>query len=229
MADSPIPYGRKTQHAPDVAAMHVLWITAGLGCDGDSIAMTAATRPSLEDLVLGAIPGLPEFHLHHPVLAYENGDEFLEAFGISRLRAASARSCSWWKGRSRTSGVRPRVAGPRWASTGKPASRSRPARGSIGWHPHAWGVVAAGTCAAYGGIHAIEGNPTGCMGLPDYLGWNWRSKTGASHRLCTGMPRPAGQLHGSAALPAQAGGRAGAHDSSRRAIATGLALRRNRP
>jgi hypothetical protein len=26
--------------------IHVLWITAGLGCDGDSIAMTAATQPS---------------------------------------------------------------------------------------------------------------------------------------------------------------------------------------
>ncbi len=35
--------------------------------------------------------------------------------------------------------------------------------------------VAAGACAAFGGIHAMEGNPTGCMGLPDYLGANWRS------------------------------------------------------
>jgi hydrogenase small subunit len=39
-------------------------------------------------------------------------------------------------------------------------------------------VVAAGTCATYGGIHAMEGNPTGCMGLADYLGWNWRSSAG---------------------------------------------------
>ena len=37
----------------------VLWITAGLGCDGDTIAMTAATQPSIEDLILGAIPGIP--------------------------------------------------------------------------------------------------------------------------------------------------------------------------
>jgi hypothetical protein len=34
----------------------VLWITAGLSCDGDTIAMTAATQPSIEDLVRGAIP-----------------------------------------------------------------------------------------------------------------------------------------------------------------------------
>src|SRR5690606_41987596 len=44
--------------------------------------------------------------------------------------------------------------------------------------PRAWAVVAAGTCATYGGIHAMAGNPTGSMGLADYLGWNWRSKAG---------------------------------------------------
>ena len=55
-----------------------MWITAGLGCDGDSVSITAATQPSLEDVILGAIPGLPKVHLHNPVLAYENGDEFMK-------------------------------------------------------------------------------------------------------------------------------------------------------
>ena len=44
--------------------------------------------------------------------------------------------------------------------------------------PKALAVVGAGTCATYGGIHAMEGNPTGCMGLADYLGWDWKSKAG---------------------------------------------------
>ena len=44
--------------------------------------------------------------------------------------------------------------------------------------PKALAVVAAGTCATYGGIHAMQGNPTGCMGLADYLGWDWKSKAG---------------------------------------------------
>ena len=44
--------------------------------------------------------------------------------------------------------------------------------------PKALAVVAIGTCATYGGIHAMEGNPTGCMGLADYLGWQWKSKAG---------------------------------------------------
>jgi hydrogenase small subunit len=44
--------------------------------------------------------------------------------------------------------------------------------------PQALAVVAAGTCATYGGIHAMQGNPTGAMGLADYLGWQWKSKAG---------------------------------------------------
>src|SRR5689334_19702489 len=74
------PYGRKTQRPPAVKEVHVLWLTAGLSCDGDSVSVTAASQPSIEDVILGAIPGLPKVHLHNPVLAYENGDEFLKRF-----------------------------------------------------------------------------------------------------------------------------------------------------
>ena len=58
----------------------VLWINAGLSCDGDTIAMTAATQPSIEDLVLGGLPWIPKVNFHNLFLAYENGDEFLERF-----------------------------------------------------------------------------------------------------------------------------------------------------
>ena len=37
--------------------IHVLWINAGLSCDGDSVALTAATQPSVEEIALGALPG----------------------------------------------------------------------------------------------------------------------------------------------------------------------------
>ena len=56
--------------------LDVIWLTAGLSCDGETISITAATQPSLEDLVLGAIPGVPRVRLHNPVLAYENGSDF---------------------------------------------------------------------------------------------------------------------------------------------------------
>src|SRR6202046_1070090 len=61
----------------------VVWITAGLGCDGDTIAMTAATQPSLEDLLFGTFPWIPKVKLHNPFLAYENGDEFLKPFHLA--------------------------------------------------------------------------------------------------------------------------------------------------
>ena len=44
--------------------------------------------------------------------------------------------------------------------------------------PKALAVVAIGTCATYGGMHAMSNNATGCMGVVDYLGWNWKSKAG---------------------------------------------------
>ena len=63
-----------------IEEIEVLWLTAGLGCDGDTIAITAATQPSIEDLVRGAIPAVPKVILRNPVLATETGDEFLEYF-----------------------------------------------------------------------------------------------------------------------------------------------------
>ena len=82
MADeeSAVPYGRKTQHIPAIDEVHIFWITAGLGCDGDTVSITAASDPSIEDVLLGAIPGLPKVHLHNPVLAYEVGDDFMKSF-----------------------------------------------------------------------------------------------------------------------------------------------------
>ncbi len=66
-----------------------------------------------------------------------------------------------------------------WASFGTDAKTGQPIT-TCEWidrlAPQAWAVLAAGTCATYGGIHAMEGNPTGCMGLPDYLGWQWKSR-----------------------------------------------------
>src|SRR6478672_10436061 len=77
MTQITLPTMTNPQRPPAIAEIHVLWITAGLGCDGDTIAITAATNPSVEDLVLGTIPGLPRVRLHNPVLAYENGDAYL--------------------------------------------------------------------------------------------------------------------------------------------------------
>ena len=54
--------------------------------------------------------------------------------------------------------------------------------------PKALAILAVGTCATYGGIHAMAGNPTGAMGVPDYLGWNWKSKAGIPIVCVPGCP-----------------------------------------
>ena len=48
----------------DETVVHILWINAGLSCDGDSVALTAATQPSIEEIALGALPGLPKIAVH---------------------------------------------------------------------------------------------------------------------------------------------------------------------
>ena len=73
-----VPYGRKTQRPRRSRRSTSSGSRPGLGCDGDSVSITAATQPSIEDVVLGAIPGLPKVHLHNPVLAFEVGDEFMK-------------------------------------------------------------------------------------------------------------------------------------------------------
>src|ERR1700746_289791 len=177
MAAESVPYGRVTQKAPAVAEVHVVWITAGLGCDGDSVSITAATQPSIEDVLLGAIPGLPKVHLHNPVLAYENGDEFMRFW----YQAEEGRldpfvlvvEGSIPNERIKKEGY--------WAALGTDVETRQPIK-TTEWldrlAPKALAIVTAGTCSAYGGIHAMEGNPTGCMGVADYLGWEWKSKIG---------------------------------------------------
>src|SRR5262244_3011437 len=69
----------------DEPVVHILWMNGGLGCDGDSVALTAATQPSIEEIVLGALPGLPKIAVHWPLIDFECGpdqgaDTFIEWF-----------------------------------------------------------------------------------------------------------------------------------------------------
>ena len=121
--------------------VHVLWINAGLGCDGDSVSLTAATQPSIEDIVMGALPGLPKVALHWPLIDFDCGQ--------------SGATTSWSGGTRPTRGeLEPFVlvvegsipneeikSEGYWAASGttrRPASRSPPANGSTGSRPRRW-------------------------------------------------------------------------------------------
>jgi hydrogenase small subunit len=172
-----VPYGRKTQRPLPVTDVHILWMTAGLSCDGDTISVTAATQPSIEDVLLGAIPGLPKVHLHNPVLAYEVGDDFMKYFYQAEQGLLDpfvlVVEGSIPNEKIKAEGY--------WAAQGNDGITGQPIT-TCEWidrvAPNALAIIAIGTCATYGGIHAMEGNPTGAMGLADYLGWDWKSKAG---------------------------------------------------
>ena len=156
--------------------VRVLWMTSGLGCDGDSIALTAATNPSLEDLLRGCLPGMPPVILYNPVLAYENGEEFMEAW-----HAAAEGRLHPFILVVEGSVPNEEINGDgHWAGFGVDGA-GQPILTTT-WidrlAPRAAAVMAIGTCAAYGGVPAMRNNPTGAMGLRDYLGWNWHSRLG---------------------------------------------------
>src|SRR6185312_15625921 len=152
----------ETQSAPAVEEVHILWTSEGMSCDGDSVAVTAASQPALEDVLLGAIPGLPRVILHNKVLSPTLGAPYVLVVEGS-IPNEKINGDGYWT----SMGNDP--------ATGEPITVNE-------WidrlAPGAWGVVAVGTCATYGGIHAMAGNPTGCMGLADYLGWEFRSAGG---------------------------------------------------
>lgn len=177
MAAETIPYDEVAQQAPAVKEVHIVWLTAGLGCDGDTVSITAAEQPSIEDVLLGAIPGLPKVHLHNPVLAPQVGEEFMDFF-YQAERGELDPFVFVVEGSIPNEEIKQEGY---WAAQGTDPRTGQPIR-TTEWidrlAPKAWAVVAAGTCATYGGIHAMAGNPTGCMGLADYLGWDFRSRAG---------------------------------------------------
>src|ERR1700730_4171501 len=136
--------------AKRIGEIEVLWITAGLGCDGDTIAMTAATQPSIEDVILGAMPWIPKVNLRNPFLALENGEAFLKPFH----QAAEGQIENYILV---VEGSIPNEHNKKegyWASLGTDLQTGQPIT-TCEWidrlAPRAWAVVAGGTRAPYGG------------------------------------------------------------------------------
>ncbi len=164
-------------------------MTTGLSLRGrlgrdDRRPRTRASRTSSRAI----IPGMPRVVIHNQVLAYEVGAGVHP--GLVRRRGGQARPVrADHRGldREREDQRRRPLVGLRRQSRER-ASRSRPTSGSTGSRNKAAAVVAIGTCATYGGIPAMKNNPTGAMGLPDYLGWNWKSKAGLPVVCIPGCP-----------------------------------------
>src|SRR6201991_839792 len=153
-----------------VEEVHILWTSEGMSCDGDTISITAASQPAIEEVLLGAVPGLPRVNLHNKVLSPTlGGEEFMRPFRDAADGTLGAPFVLVVEG----SIPNEQIDGDGyWTSMGNDTVTGEPITLNE-WidrlAPKAWAVVAVGTCATYGGIHAMAGNPTGCMGLADYL------------------------------------------------------------
>ena len=206
----------------------VLWITAGLGCDGDTIAMTAATQPSIEDLLLGALPWVPRLRLHNAFLDPRNGDEFLRPFHRAArgeidpfilvvegsIPDETNKAEGYWAAFGTDAADRPadhdvrvdRSAGAATPGRWWPSGPARPTAASTRWRairPAAWAcpITSAGRGSRKAGI------PIVCV---------------------PGCPDAAGQPHRDAALPAAHGGGPRADDPAGRCAAADVAVRPDR-
>ena len=120
---------------------------------------------------------MPGVVIYNPMIAYETGEDLMQAW----YDAASGRLDPFvlvLEG----SVPNERINGDgHWAAFGVDRATGQPIP-TCTWidrlAPRAAAVMAIGTCAAYGGIPAMRNNPTGAMGLSDYLGAGWVSRRG---------------------------------------------------
>ena len=215
-----MPVASQPRSAPGVnappAEIAILWLTAGLGCDGDTIAMTARDpaehrgsaerRHPLDPARQAAtIPSWP------PKWATSSSSSFTAA------RAASSVRSSWWsRARFPTRPTRPKGTGPRSGpirATGQPITDLRldrpagsPGLGGRG-RRHLRGLRRD---PRHGGQPHRRHGPARLPGVELAL----RRRT--AHRLPAGLPGAAGQHDRDPALPAPPVRRPRAADPPRR-------------
>lgn len=168
---------------PDaIKEVHAFWLAGG-SCDGCSIAAVGATMPSVENLLLGNLPGLPKVVLHHPVLAVVAGEKFMRPFHLAAQGKLNAPYVVLCEG-SIMDEVLAGSTGGYWSGMGVEDDENgdpQPIPSAVWVKRLAKGaaaVIAVGTCATWGGIPAAAGNPTNATGVMDFLGADYRSSLG---------------------------------------------------
>jgi len=128
--------------------------------------------------------------LHNPVLAYENGDEFMKFFyeaekGLLEPFVLVVEG-SIPNEKIKKEGY--------WAALGTNPDTGQPIT-TCEWidrlAPKALAIIGAGTCATYGGIHAMAAIPPGVWGW-QIIGMGLAFKGRPADCQCPGCPRAAG-------------------------------------
>jgi hydrogenase small subunit len=163
--------------------VHAFWL-AGMSCDGCTIATVQATEPSVEDLMTGRLPGVPQVILHHYVLQLEAGVSYMSTLEQALEGTLDAPYVCIYEGSIPDERIAQRMGGY-WASEGEepwgPNGEMRTVTTSE-WlarlAPNAAAVIAIGTCATWGGIPSADHNPTNSMSVADFLSADYRSTFG---------------------------------------------------
>jgi hydrogenase small subunit len=154
--------------------IHIVWLP-GQACTGCTVSFLNATHPSVIDLLTGFLPQAADITLnYHSTIMLQWGDEALEA-----VRAAERGELQPFV--LIVEGAIPdefiaEERGGYWCiigeEDGKPVTFSERVNRLA---KNAAAIVAAGTCASFGGIPHGSPNPTRAKGLLDFLGHEWRS------------------------------------------------------
>jgi hydrogenase small subunit len=157
--------------------IYLIWMV-GASCDGCTVAVAGGTRPRVEHLLAGIVPGLPKVEIIHTVLSVESGPEWVHNLFMAERGELDAPYVITWEG----SIMDESIAGDGyWMGLGEDPETGRQIT-SLEWldrlAPGAAAVIAIGTCASWGGIPAAKGSPTNAMGVMDYLGKDYRSAFG---------------------------------------------------
>ena len=187
--DTTVYTPRTNDHTPvftlesgPITEVHAFWL-AGMSCDGCSIGAVGAKNPSVEQLITGAIPGLPKVVLHHPVLSVTAGSEFMQAYHAAKNGTLGAPYVVVYEGSVADEDIAAAFGGY-WSAMGAqklPDGSHQPIPTAHWLRDMAAGaaaVMAIGTCATWGGIPAAAGNVTGAMSVMDYLGKDYLSALG---------------------------------------------------
>ena len=180
------PIGLRSRHQPTkqhfgplgpLEKIYLFWFV-GASCDGCTIALTGATKPSAEDLMAGTVPGLPRVEVIHTVVSVESGAEWVQNMIMAENDELDAPFVICWEGSVMDE---TKSGSGYWMGLGEDPDTGRQIT-SLEWltrlAPKAAAVIAVGTCATWGGIPASEGNVTGAMGTMDYLGKDYKSAFG---------------------------------------------------
>jgi hydrogenase small subunit len=167
--------------------INLIWLH-GQSCSGDTVSLIGAGEPSLVDVLTGMLPEVGDIRLaFHPTIMAPWGEKALSVLDDAREGKLDPFVLIF-------EGAIPdedRAAkqGGYFCSAGDRGGKLVTANQLLmELKDKAAATVAVGTCASFGGIVAGKPNPTGAVGLMDFLGKDYRTTLGLPVINISGCP-----------------------------------------